>query len=125
MTNELIELVEWLERQDSPWHHKKAAMLRKLAEQKPVAWMYAPKDGSIPPTPWGRRWPEHALSNWIEEPLYAAPVPAITAEQKAEAIYAWCAGREWIEPTEDGPVCMIPAALLPDLADYLDKIGGQ
>jgi hypothetical protein len=58
-------------------------------------------------------------------PIYAAPVAAITAEQKAQAIYAWCSGREWIEPTEDGPMCMIPVALLSDLAAYLDKIGGQ
>jgi hypothetical protein len=128
------------------WHDKAAAMLRKMAEQNPVAF----KDTCHTEDADGAKSSEALLlgyEGWESLPdgtdLYAAPVAAITAEhelahqsslsypcaitaeQKAEAIYAWCSGREWIEPTNDGPVCMIPVALLSDLTDYLDKIGGK
>jgi hypothetical protein len=92
---------------------KAAAMLRKLAEQKPVAWMFVTRDRKR-----GHR-DEFAAIDWSPStdddrelvsklPLvYAAPVPAITAEQKAEILR------------------LARRHLQRDLRDYLDKIGGH
>jgi len=145
MNAELISLAEALEEQASlaslnmsgakadellEWHA--AAMLRKMAEQKPVAWMFVTRDRKR-----GHR-DEFAAIDWSPStdddrelvsklPLvYAAPVAAITAEQKAEVLRLTM---NWNAKTELWARDEIPTGQVDEaatsLSDYLDKIGGS
>jgi hypothetical protein len=128
--DELLQIAGWHEHQLEflpdhihipvrDFHVKAAAAIRELLTQEPMGWMYAPNDGSVPPTPWVRRWPEHTRSNWVEKPLYAAPVLAVDLEAfKAEAM------RLYDEATESADT-RVHVENWHALQAHLDKLGGK
>jgi len=122
---EMAEKLEKLQRHHS-WDElaEAATMLRKLGEKKPqlrAVWsdfegrmMFLPLD-------------DYAVQD--EDLLYAAPVPVITAEQKAEARQL----RDWATTylatgglfNPENAQHRVVSDLIRECRDYLDKIGGQ
>lgn len=107
-------------------------MLRKMAEKKPVAWAVKWKTGgglSFLTEDYPTGMYVGADDEQYAVPLYAAPVPAITAEQKAEARRL----RDWATTYLSTGGLFNPelaqhrvvSDLILECRDYLDKIGGQ